>query len=192
MDNHLGVLRQALDNFGFEIIAMADGHAMQAGLVVFDGEDGPISIFAEERAAGDLQHVRPFPNDDAGFHTIGITERTALFRRLGEIDNHIDALFFDAERRDLQEAGRFDHAHATEQRHIAAPMFEENFRAGSNFYGVGGEHVDFDFEIAGVAQFEQGRAGGNYHRAFLEDAQHPTVDGREDRKMPRVRAGGAF
>ena len=69
-------------------------------------------------------------------------------RRIDEIGDHPHALLFDAERRDLGEAGRLDHAHAAVQRRVAAPMFQQHRVARMDFHRVAREHVDLDFQIA--------------------------------------------
>ena len=63
-----------------------------------DGKDRPVPVGAEQAAGGQLQHVVRFAQCGPGI------------TRILEIDDHVDALFLDAESRDLGEAGGLDPA----------------------------------------------------------------------------------
>ena len=75
--------------------------------------------------------------------------------RVGQVDEHVDALLLDAERRDFRDAERLDQAHLRVQGALAAPARDEHGVAGRDFHGLGRQQVDDDFEIGGIADFGQ-------------------------------------
>ena len=64
------------------------------------GDDirGPAIALTEERAGWHLHDVGGLPNHDPHFHAVRITERRPCLGRIGEFQDDVDTLFFNAER----------------------------------------------------------------------------------------------
>src|SRR5690606_32492921 len=124
----------------------------QRGRAVDDAVDGPLRAAAEERGYGYLQHVVVFPHDDRDLDAIAVAERLPRRLRVREVDDHVDALLLDPERRNLREAERLDVPHAAVQRlGAAAPVLDDDARAGLDAHGVRRQELGHDLEVARVA-----------------------------------------
>ena len=75
------------------------------------------------------------------------------------IDEDVDPLFFDAERRNLGKCGRLDPADAALERSLTAPVVDHHFRARPDRNRVRAQHVDDDFEVERITDL-QDRAPG--------------------------------
>ena len=75
---------------------------------------------------------------------IGVAEAGPVLCRRDDVDQDVDPLLLDAERRNLGEGGGLDPAHASGQRAWAAPVLDGDLRAGMDFDRIGAEHVDDD------------------------------------------------
>ena len=84
--------------------------------------------------------------------------RLPVLVRVDEIEDDVDALLLDAERRDLGVGGRIDQADAGGERR-AAPSVDAAPRTRRDLDGVRGQKMGDDLEIARVADFGERRAG---------------------------------
>jgi hypothetical protein len=112
---------------------LPDFHTALVRAALVNHEDLPIRAAPEERAQRNLQHFLGFPQHDARFHAVIVAERRGGFREIGD---DVDALLFDAERRNFGETRRFDQSHLRRQSVVAAPACAENLRARFDFHGV--------------------------------------------------------
>ena len=119
----------------------------------------------EARAA--LQAVRVPASSGRDFAV-----RAPLLGRAGQVDQHVDALLFDAQRRDLGEGGRLDAPHTALEHAGTAPALDAHRRARRRAQGVGGEQLGHHLEPCGVADLEQRRAQRHDALAGLQHAQH--------------------
>jgi hypothetical protein len=143
---------------------------------------------AEQAARRHLEDVVFPPDDDAQLDAVAVAERLPRLARLVEIDDHVLALFFDAERGDLREARRLDEPHAAAQRPIAAPLLYDDGLAGADLDGGAREQVGDDLEVLQIADLDQGLTGGDNRRALLEPPQDDAVHRREERDRGRASA----
>ena len=95
-----------------------------------------------------------------------------------ESDDHPDALLFNAQRRDLGKADRFDPAHAASQLAVAAPMLEHHTHSGMQSHRISRQHIDLDLQRARVANLDDRLAGGYRAFALACNFQHATVHRR--------------
>ncbi|MFM1942997.1 MAG: hypothetical protein RI897_1979 [Verrucomicrobiota bacterium] len=167
-------------DFGFFAVGVSGFDGAEGGAAVFDGEDGPLLAAAEEGAGGDFENVVGFPGDDTGFDAEVIADAGAVLGRGEDIDDDVDALFFDAEGGDFGKGGGFDVAELALEGGAAAPAFEVDCHAGGHGGGVAREAFDDGFEVGGVTDFEDGGSGGDDAGAFLEDPEDCTGDGGGD------------
>ena len=78
-----------------------------------DGEDSPVVTLPKERATGTVSTLSALQTRDVHDHPIVVTELRPGLGRIDEIDDRADPLLLDAERGDLEEAGRIDARHAS-------------------------------------------------------------------------------
>ena len=94
--------------------------------VVLDDVDRPHLFVAEEAAGRHLEHVLARRHDDPDLDPVAIADVGARLGRIDEIDDGVDPLLFDPERRDLCEARRLDESDPPVQRVVASPLFDED------------------------------------------------------------------
>src|SRR5690606_9889642 len=100
------------------------------------------------------------------------TERRPVLARAREIDDHVDALLFDAERRNLEEAERLDETNGAVQRlALPPPVLDDHASAGADAYGVRRQKLGDDLEIPRIAERQDLGARQDHGRALLRDAQ---------------------
>src|SRR5262245_50591014 len=131
MQDDRGAGLEAARDLPVALVALTELHGLTTHASLLDDEHGPAFALAEETSDRDLEHAVVLPQDDADLNAIAITE-TRRFAGIREIDDDVDALLLDAERRDLHEAGGLDASHASVQCVAAAPLFDEDFGARLN------------------------------------------------------------
>ena len=109
-----------------------------------------------------------------------MTEPLPALGRIGEIDDDVHTLLFDAERRDLGEPERLHPSHDAVERLLAAPGFDQHRLPRAHPHRFGGQQVRDDFQIPRIADLQQRRAGGNHCFAFMQYPQHAAAHGRGD------------
>ena len=138
-DDHR-ILREPVQNLGLVGIAKAGFHDTAAGSALLDGEDGPAFWGLEEGSGRDFQDVLFFPEHDAGFDPLAVAQAAG---GIDEVGDDVDPLLFDAERRDFGEAGGLDGPYPRLQLFpTPGSRIEPHRRAGTDFHGVGRQHVD--------------------------------------------------
>ena len=154
MDNDAIAGREARRDFRLLSGPVTDGHDRVLRPVSSNPIDGPLLAAAEERGRRDLDRHRGLPNDDAHLDPVGIPERGARLLGFDEVEDHVYALLFDAERLDLRESGRFDTANDCLELVVAAPLADDG--ASARFYpdGVGRQKVRDDLESRRIADLE--------------------------------------
>ena len=130
---------------------------------------------------GTVRDVIAFPEDDAEFDAVAVTEGEPAGQVADRIDDHVHALLFHAQGRDLREATRLDHAHAALEHPVlarsvlAAPALDQHAHAALDLHGVLGEVVGDDLELTHVADLEDRGAGLERARALLDETEHDAV-----------------
>ena len=90
--------------------------------------------------------------------------------RIGEPEDHIDPLFFDAQRGDLRVCIGLDPCDARGDWLIAAPSLQSRGCAGLYKCGVLGQKFSDDFKVGGIAHLKERCADGDHALTFLQDA----------------------
>ena len=98
-------------DLGLQAVLVPDFHLAQHGPTAVGDEHGPPLALAEEGREGHLEHVAALPEHDARLDAIAVTEALPLLARFLDVDDHVDALLFDAERRHLGESEGLDAPH---------------------------------------------------------------------------------
>lgn len=89
-------------------------------------------------------------------------------------------MLLHAQRRHLGEGRGLDPAYPSRQNPAAAPMLDRDLGAGTNFNGLGAEHVRHDFEVARIADFHQRHSRLHHRLALLQDPQYYARNRRLD------------
>ena len=80
---------------------MTDCHGPDLHPLIGGDKGGPLVSLAEQAGHGHLQHLVLLPEDHADLDAITIAKRLRGPVRAGQLDDHIDALLLDAQRRHL-------------------------------------------------------------------------------------------
>lgn len=158
----------------------------QFGPPAFRNIDIPAFAPTKQRAGWDDRGLVPREDGDLNIHPIAISQSCPLLRGREDVDENIDPLLLDSERRDLRESCRLDPAHPTLQFSLATPMVDADIGSGADLHRIGAENVGHDFEIAGVTDVKQERTRLHDRFAFLRDLQHHAGDRRHN--VPAIRA----
>src|SRR5690606_35234557 len=94
-------------------------------LAVRGAEDRPAALVAEECRKRDLHHLRAFPFHDAEVDGVAIAEARARPGGGEDVEDGVDALLLDPERRDLGARGRVETAQLRLEWRCAAPAFDD-------------------------------------------------------------------
>ena len=141
------VLREPLGDFGRQGALASQFDASQQSPLVFHAKYGPAIAVTEQCARGNFKNALFFPDDDFGFHAKAITQRGRNSFAIGKIGDDENALLFDSQGRDLGVTRGFDDSYSGLERTVAAPLFQQHPRPGSDLDGVAGENFDFNFQI---------------------------------------------
>src|SRR5579859_1266518 len=146
----------------------------------FDHEGGPLLTLSEQSARWNLKGVLGFPDDNPGFDPEVVTHVSSRIRWSQEVDDDIDALFFDAQSRYLGEGGWFDEPDPADERLVTAPLIEFDLGSWGNHGAVSRKHFHDDFQVCRVAYFQQGRACGYNAGTLFENLEDSLGDRRFD------------
>src|SRR5262249_18201570 len=119
-------LREPADDLSFALVALPKFHHTQPGSAFFNHEHGPFVTAAAKAASGYLQFIVFAPYDHSNLDAVAVAELVGRTCRILELDDHVDALFLDAECRHLHEAGRLDAANPAMQGLFTAPLIDED------------------------------------------------------------------
>src|SRR5690606_20303563 len=99
-------LLQAVDNLDITRTTLPDAHLAPHGPAVVDRVHGPVAPDAEQRGRRHLEDSGRIPDHDADLDTVPVAETRERLARVGigldRIDDDVDALLLDTERRDLR------------------------------------------------------------------------------------------
>src|SRR5215471_6316125 len=160
--------RDARCNLSLLAGLMADFDPGALGAVLNNPIDGPSLTVAKQGARWDLEHIPPLPDHNANLDAIRVAECGAGPSRIREIEDDVDALLLDTQRRDLREPGGLDAPDGGLKAVVAAPLLDDGPRPGFHTDGVRREKVGDDFQLHRVTDFQQ-RVAGRHHRFALTD-----------------------
>ena len=169
--------REARTDSGRIRSAAGDFDATFASAAILDGENGPSSVAASERADGNEKRVLDFLDDNRYVHPEPITERRPLLVRRSEVDHHPNALLLDPKGGDFRERAGLDETDAALQRLGSAPMLNHRRRAGPDSDRVRGQNIDDHLQIGRVADLEQRLPGAHGRRTLPQHSQNPSGNG---------------
>jgi hypothetical protein len=107
MDDDEGTAAYSSQHFGFLVVSLSDFHALESGASSVEQEDPPAVALPGQAADRHFDRGDFFPDNRPHLDPIAIAEHPRGGRIL-ERDDHVDALFLDAECRNLGEPGRLD------------------------------------------------------------------------------------
>ncbi len=171
---------EAAAHLGLDAVALADLDDLRARAAVLDHEHRPALATAEEAADRHLQDPRILPDDHAHLDAVAVAQLAPGGRGIGELDDHVDALLLDAERRHLHEAGGLNPPDAPLEGHPAAPLLEAHRVAGRHPDGVARQQVGDHLEVVRIADLDERLARRHHGFALAIPLQHDPVDRRAD------------
>jgi hypothetical protein len=89
---------EPLRDLNLRPVLMIDLHLSQLGSTLAFDEHGPLILLPEQGGQRHAQRILRLPNHYARLHAVSVSQPAPGFVRVNEIDQHIDALFFDSER----------------------------------------------------------------------------------------------
>src|SRR5689334_13006289 len=95
MNNHRIAFFEATEDLGFQPIVLANLNRAELRPAAFNAVDSPLLSLQKQAPGRDLEDVLLLPDDDLGFHAIGIAQGPPLLQGADEIDDDIDALLLD-------------------------------------------------------------------------------------------------
>src|SRR5262245_33663645 len=98
--------RETLQDLAVGFVALAELHIGQQRAALCDTKHRPALAAAEEGADRDLQHVLLLPDHGPDLDTERVAEQARVRGWIDEVDDDVDALLLDAERRHLSETRR--------------------------------------------------------------------------------------
>ena len=163
-------------NFSLDAVALNELHVSELRAPRLVHEHRPLHTIAEQRSQRYLENVLALREHDPGIDLVAVCEARPFVTQAHDVDDDVDPLLFDAERRDLGETERFDEPNSALERMVAAPAVDDHALAGLHLHGVGGQQIDGDLEVARVADLDHGRAAFDDALALLQQLQHLPVD----------------
>lgn len=128
--------RQPALDLHVRLVVLTDDYMPKSRHIVLYSKDGPTLAIPEQRRLRHLQRVLAFPNNDARLNTVAVAQPASALTRLGQFDQDIHALFFDAERGHLGVCERLDSPHHACKRSWSAPTLDEHAVAGAYAYRI--------------------------------------------------------
>src|SRR5690242_5816681 len=171
MQNDLFSVLKTIEDLCLGLVPMPYLDRAAACLSSFDDEYAPTFGFAKCGTAGYLQNVGSLPSYDARFNPITITQAGG---RIYEIRNHIDALLFHSQRRNLGESGGLHQTYSRAQRMITTPALQLDRGTRLDTHRIRCEHVSHDFKVFGIPNNQKRRSRLYYPFTFLHDLQNAT------------------
>jgi hypothetical protein len=162
------------------IIDMADPHHPLTRPAAVDQKYVPIFVLApDEGIYGYPQCIWLVPQYDCRIHLIAVAKSRRTASRDGiEADDHIDALFLNAQRRNLQVSHWLHTLDGTGEGLGATPLRDQGSIAWTYLHGLAGEKIDDQLDLGGVADCDEVRALKYHTLALVRYDQHCTGDGR--------------
>nr|WP_300532070.1 carboxypeptidase-like regulatory domain-containing protein [Maricaulis sp.] len=190
VEDDLGAVIKAGDKLRHLAIGPANLDRGENGAAIDATIDCPGSVLAEQGGNRDLQCVIGRPDGNGRLDAETVTEPGPVLRLVEKVDDHINPLLLDPQRRDFEKAEGLNPAYPAAQRftrHRPAGNFHR--RARLHFDRIGGQKLGDDFQPGRVAGFQQNGPGSNRPGAFLHDPQDDTVHRGADIEDAKRSAG---
>ncbi len=117
-------------------------------------------------------------DEDTRINAIVVPKRLPLGERRDNVNDDIDTLFPDPERRHFGQCPGLNHPDAAFQWLAKPPAFDMHGRARVYLHGIGAQHIHDDLQISGVSEFEEGCASGHHAGALLQHPEHVPLNRR--------------
>src|SRR5688572_23649099 len=123
--NHCAFVDSA-SHFRLHSVAPANRDRSQVCPAMLHGIGVPFATTLEQGPSRATQRIRLLPDYDPRFDPVVVAQRGPLSNWVCKVSDDVDALFFDAQRRDLGKCRRFNQAYPGGEWLLAAPLLQDD------------------------------------------------------------------